>query len=401
MILPYRVENLDPAQLKLPDNFSPDRERLSAILLSIKEQGLLHPPCVKDTGEVFAGRMRVLACKELKLEQIECHVYPSTLDEDEYKVYSLHENLKRFNLDWSNQVICEKELHELRIAQNGQGKKGKKVGWSLRDTAAELQMAFGTLSEDIKLAEAVTADPQLARIKDKATARRVILSQIKRNEQQKVSQVNPSGAAYNCCLHGGSEVILQQYPDEFFDACITDPPWIEFKDKSLIRDQYTLPVFKEVFRTLKMNSFLYAFVGMQDWIFYHEELPKIGFNVQKWPLIWAKEGSISRGCLSWQHQRDFELIILAVKGSPALTSSMLSSVMSCKVVPGFQLVHPNEKPKAIINRLIEACTFENATVLDPFAGSFVVGAVCKELRRNYVCIENNAEFYQKGVERLK
>jgi site-specific DNA-methyltransferase (adenine-specific) len=399
MIQP-RTEMLDPSSLKVPASFKPNQERLNLLTSSIRDEGLLHPPCVKDNFEVFAGKVRVLACVACKLELIECHIYPSDLSDEEYKEISLHENLHRFNLAWDEQVKAERELHLLRIEQKGKGKTGKKVGWSLRDTAQELNMSFGVLSEDIRMAEALELDPKLSRIKDKGTAKKVILEQIKRSNQELAASM-PSQVETNVCLFGGSEIILKQYADCTFDACITDPPWLEYKEQLLVRDEFTLPVFYEIFRTLKQNTFLYAFVSTQDWIYYFTQLQKIGFNVQKYPLIWLKEGSLSYGCLSWQYQRDYEQIIVAVKGSPALTGSMMSSVISCKVVPSALLRHPNEKPKEIIKRLIDHCTYEGALILDPFAGSFVVPDTARDMRRRYVAIENQQEYYAKGVERMK
>jgi len=282
----------------------------------------------------------------------------------------------------------------------GKGKQGKKKGWSLRDTAAELDMALGTLSEDLRMADAIMADPSLRRIEDKTTAKKVIFELLKRSGQE-LGAVAPVDFETNVCHLGGSESILQGYKDDTFDACITDPPWLEFKDSSLTRDAFTLPVFAEVYRVLKQNAFLYAFVSTQDWIFYQDELVKIGFSVQKWPLIWVKEGVLTHGRKTWEYQRDYEPIILAVKGSPAVTASMLSSVMSCKVVPSVKLIHPNEKPPEVIKRLMDHCSYEGSLILDPFAGSFVVADVAKQMGRRYVAIEKDKTFYAQGLERLK
>lgn len=396
-----RTELLEPNKLKLPDNYVADPSNLASMIESVKTDGVMHPPLVKENGEVFAGKMRIIAARVLNLEQVECHVYPADLPDEEYKILSLHENLKRYNLPWYDQVVAEKELHELRQAEHGKGKPGSKVGWSIRDTAKELgDMAFGVLSEDLRIADAIILDPSLKRIQDKTTARKVILTKIKQiNQEMGASQ--RSDYPINVCHHGHSDQILKIYPDNFFDACITDPPWLEFKDASLTRDKFTLPVFEEVFRTLKQNSFLYAFVSTQDWFFYQEELTKIGFSVQKWPLIWIKEGSLSRGQRSWEYQRDYEPIILAVKGAPAVTSSMLSSVASCKVVPSVKLCHPNEKPKEIIKRLLDHCSFAGSIILDPFSGSFVVADTAHDLGRRYVAIEKDAKYYHQGLERLK
>ena len=394
------TKTIDSKLLILPKNFLADEERLKQMIASIKEQGLFHPILIKDDMTVFAGRLRALAGQRLGVT-LECKIYPSGLPEEEYKTLSLHENLKRYNLPWYDQIALEKELHDLRQSQEGVAKPGKKVGWSLRDTADELQMAFGVLSEDISMAKAIELDPSLKRITDKTQAKKIIFERIKRSNQETDAQFSIAKVETNVVHNGGSEVILQSYPNCTFDACITDPPWLEFKDASLVRDAFTLPVFKEVYRVLKVNSFLYMFVSTQDWIFYQKELTAIGFTVQKYPLIWIKEGVLTYGTRSWEYQRDYEPILLAVKGSPAVTGNMLSSIISCKVVPSALLKHPNEKPVAVIQRILDHCSYEGSLILDPFCGSGVVPDVCRKNRRKYVAIEKDAKYYDGILKRLE
>lgn len=396
--MPDQRESLDPSDLILPSDYKPSIEDLESMKVSLQEQGLINPVTVKDNREVVAGKLRVLAARGI-LEFIDCKVIPSNLTEDEYHIISLHENLKRYNLPWYEQVVKEKELHDIRQKQFGVGQRGKKNGWSMRDTSEELGIALGVISEDIRLAEAVMNDPSLRRIQDKTTAKKVIFETVKRVSQD-LGANRPVNFEVNTCHFGYSDAILRCYPNDSFDACITDPPWLEFKDPSLTRDQFTLPVFKEVFRVLKQNAFLYMFVSTQDWIFYAEELPKIGFSVQKFPLIWVKEGVLTHGRKTWEYQRDYEPILLAAKGSPATTSSFLSAVFSCKVVPSQNLRHPNEKPPEVIKRILNDCSFDGAIVVDPFAGSFVVPDVCQQMRRRYVAIEKDKKFYAAGLERL-
>jgi len=388
-------------EIKFPDNLpQPQDEDVDSMIESIKSIGrLLHPITVKDDGTLIAGRKRLLACKKLQWETIPCEVVSDETTTEECEIIRIHENLKRSNLPWYEQVILEKRLHDLRQQEHGVGKRGKKVGWSLRDTAQELEISFGVLSEDIRLAEAILADPSLKKVGDKTTARRVILRTLKRIEQEATAKESVE-FEYDVVHLGSSEVVLQAYPNNSFDVCITDPPWMEYKDKSLTKDESTLLVFQQVYRVLKRDSFLYAFVSFDDFVVYREEFQKIGFNVQKYPNIWVKPGILSHGKRAWEYQRDYELIIIAVKGAPALSESMLSAVFTCPPVPTPKLIHPNEKPEALIGKILEHCTFEGSLVLDPFAGSGVVPYVAKKMGRRYVAIERNQEFYSKIVERL-
>src|SRR6267142_1789663 len=230
-MIQIRTEAVNPEDIIIPGDYTPDFDQLDGLIASIKANGLFHPPIIKENKQIVAGRLRTLACRGL-FPTINCTICPNDLDEDEYQLISLHENLKRHNLPWYEQVIKEKELHDLRQAQVGIGATGKKIGWGLRDTANELNMALGAISQDIRLAEAVLNDPSLRKIQDKTTAQRVIFREIKRLNQS-LGTTQPTKFDTDVIHHGSSEVILKLYDDAVFDACITDPPWLEFRDDKL------------------------------------------------------------------------------------------------------------------------------------------------------------------------
>lgn len=62
--------------------------------------------------------------------------------------------------------------------------------------------------------------------------------------------------------------------------------------------------------------------------------------------------------------------------------------------------HPTQKPLLLISKLIEMLTPESGTVLDPFCGSGTTALACKELGRNYICIEKELEYYQIACNRI-
>lgn len=63
--------------------------------------------------------------------------------------------------------------------------------------------------------------------------------------------------------------------------------------------------------------------------------------------------------------------------------------------------HPTQKPLYILERMILASTRENDIVLDPFCGSSTTGVACKNLGRSYIGIDNNPEYINLSIERLK
>lgn len=384
------------------------QEEVEQLSTSIAKNGLIHPITVYvDTDSIYmlTGETRLAACKLLKWEFISGVIKEglSSKDEDIIKEIQIHENLFRYNLPWWDQVAAIKELHELREKQFGKSKAGgPKSGWSMRDTAAELGISLGTISQDITLAKAIELDPNLKKITDAKTARRLIKEHEKRTWQE-ISASAPKDISVDQLYLGDSVEILKYMPDRVFDAVITDPPWLRFyRDQTLESDEHTVDVFTEVWRTMKMDSFLYVFLGTKDVDEYRSKLPKMGFHLQEMPLIWAKQNVITHGKRSWEYARDYEHILLAVKGSPALTSTkQLSSIFTFAVVPSMKLVHPNEKPHSLIESLINHCTYEGALILDPFAGSGVVPLTAKKMKRKYIAIEREKKYYDVIERRLQ
>jgi len=64
-------------------------------------------------------------------------------------------------------------------------------------------------------------------------------------------------------------------------------------------------------------------------------------------------------------------------------------------------LHPTQKPLKLMKILIELTTIENQVVLDPFCGSGTTLVAAKALNRKYIGIENNLEYYNVAVNRLK
>lgn len=385
-----------------------EREQLGLIRDSIKGEGLLHPITVERLPnaqyELKAGLKRLLACEQIGMNMIMCLILSSDMDEQKKKEIHIHENLFRFNVPWYDQVILKKELLDLRQAQKGMPKQGKKVGFSLRDLAMELNggetRGLGTLSEDIRLAEAVLSNPNLKKIKDKITAKRLIFQESKRVEAESEAGLAPS-IDFNQVYLGESSELLKHFPDNTFDGCVTDPPWLDFRIENLRKDDKTLLVFKELYRVLKQGSFLYAFVSTPDFIIYQQELPKFGFNVAQMPLVWVKVNHMSHGLRGWEYSRDYEPILYAVKGSPVLTTSgQLSSIFTYPLVHPTKAIHPNEKPVALIEHLLSHCSYDGSFMIEPFGGSGVLAEACLRQNRRYVLLEREKEYYDNINKRL-
>lgn len=64
-------------------------------------------------------------------------------------------------------------------------------------------------------------------------------------------------------------------------------------------------------------------------------------------------------------------------------------------------LHPCQKPLWLMRELITASTNVGDTILDPFAGSFTTGVACAIEGRNFIGIEQSADYCAIGEARIK
>ena len=127
-----------------------ESEKLSELVNSIRQIGLIEPLVVKKIGEkyeVIAGHRRLLACREAGLVKVQCIVKnTSQEEEDEIK---LHENFYREEVNPAD----EAEFYEHLITKQGDTieQVAKKVGKS----AAYIRSRLDLLSGDQTVLDAV------------------------------------------------------------------------------------------------------------------------------------------------------------------------------------------------------------------------------------------------------
>lgn len=65
------------------------------------------------------------------------------------------------------------------------------------------------------------------------------------------------------------------------------------------------------------------------------------------------------------------------------------------------LLHPTQKPVALLEYLIKTYTLENETVLDFTMGSGSTGVACKNLKRKFIGIEKDDSYFNIAKERIE
>ena len=68
--------------------------------------------------------------------------------------------------------------------------------------------------------------------------------------------------------------------------------------------------------------------------------------------------------------------------------------------PNNSSIHPTQKPVALFEYLIKTYTNENDVVLDNCSGSGTTAIACINTNRQYICMEQNKEYYDKAINRI-
>jgi len=167
--------------------------------------------------------------------------------------------------------------------------------------------------------------------------------------------------------------VLEETPDGFYDAIITDP-------------EYDCNInVNELCRVCKGN--IIVFCKPENQFFKPDEY-----------LFWVKAQSTKNYINNCG--RFVEMILVLRKGKifNRLHWSQMIGVYDDKLI--YPPEHPWQKPLSLIERLVRIYTNPDSCVLDPFFGSGQVGIACKNLGRCYVGIEQDKEYFELAQRNL-
>lgn len=117
-------------------------------------------------------------------------------------------------------------------------------------------------------------------------------------------------------------------------------------------------------------------------------------------LIWASKGKKAKHTFNYKSMKhgDFPGDSLKKEGK------QMRSVWSIPNTPLREKTmgkHPTQKPLALLERLIVACTKPGDVVLDPFVGSGTTGVAAVGLGRSFIGFETKAEYSKLARKRIR
>ena len=192
---------------------------------------------------------------------------------------------------------------------------------------------------------------------------------------------------------------LKKCPDNYFSLVLTDPPYgkqyargkngwgvcdnrPDIKDVSWDNQTPQKELFDEIIRVSK-NQIIFGGNYFTDklpvsncWICWD----KIGNNINK---------SVFADCeLAWTSYN---------KVCRKFVSVSMGFIKDDKS----ERIHPTQKPTDLFEKILQNYSQENDLVLDCFSGSGTTAIACHNLKRRFICIEKDFDYWKASVERLE
>jgi DNA modification methylase len=429
-------------EIKVGERARVELGNIEELKTSIERRGLFHPIIIDDDSMLVAGYRRLTCCRDLGFKEIDVRLKKDLSDIEKLEI-EMEENLHK-ELTWDEKAVLRAKMHALKQEIHGKSIPGHKSdGWSLEDTADDLAVSIGTLSQDIKLAEALTKLPSLKSFVSKRQALKAltkvketaILAELARRDAEKTGD---SDVPY--IMHKGESLafLKNKIEDETIDLVIFDPPWgididvigtarglsgekTSYDDDSLANAKnFMEKILPEIYRVMKQNTHFYMFIGVQHahyWVDYLSNIKLImeygkepkyevfeenrdwAFDVRRVPLVWVKEGG---GFTDFdaKFMPRYEILLFCNKGLRRL-NSVCSDVFEFKRPLSVERIHTQQKPIDLLQLFIRLSSVSNEIVLDPCAGSFAVNVAATLLGRRSIGIEKNEDNYNKGLEWIR
>ena len=186
--------------------------------------------------------------------------------------------------------------------------------------------------------------------------------------------------------------ILKELPDKCIDLVLTDPPYginisnnigrrkgdkhSDYKKCDWDNEAPKKEVFDEIIRVLK-NQIIW---GANHFI------NKIPFNSSCW-LVWDK---------LFSENVSFASCELAYTSFTSVVKRYRLSSQQ-----GIERFHPTQKPLKLFEMILRDYSNENDLILDCFSGSGTTAIACHNLKRRFICIEKDYDYWKASVERLE
>lgn len=398
--------------LKVADIIVPDRYRkqygdIDDLAADIEQHGLISPIAVKDIGDgkysLLAGGRRLAAHVLLKREDILVRIYPSSLTELDARAIELAENIKRMEMDWTEEAALTLEIHRLQSEIHGEQKNYNDDGWSQRKTAQLLGRSDAIVSDDLDIARALELMPELAQFAKSKTEASKLLKKLGQEVAMERKSADIRAAKADTPKDKQKQQLIASYnicdffdwaagqPSEFYDCAEIDPPYgidliankmSDSKGSPLQTSEgynevgaddymaFVSRVLLETYRILKPDAWLILWTSWRWFEDVYRMTIRTGFVGNNIPLIWIKnigqtmhpELYLGSAC---------EPAFYLRKGNAQIVSTRKGrlNVYDYRTIPPTNKSHPTERPIEMMEDILSTFCEPGAMIVSPFLGS--------------------------------
>ena len=406
-------------------------KELRELAESFKRVGQVQPGVCRELEEgefeLVAGERRLRACKMAGIPFT--FLLVTEANQLMLKEIELEENVCRVDLEWQEEVAAREELHLLREEQ--QAALGRHQ--SIRDTAREQKISPTLAFEDLELATFAKKFEEVREARSKSEAKKVV-ERIKKDftrrlaleeatekaegsrariegggdgeggefSAEEVAELSPDDrrtlAVSQRTIHGEMMEELEKFKDGSVGLVFFDPPWGQEFDKVMKRGGGVKPYedsaanfwaninqwLEMLYRKMAEDSHLYMFFGLVDHTGVYNVLEKQGFETNRLPIIWYKQGAHrTRQPDKWPG-RSYEPIAFARKGNKPLARQGVPDVIITQAPwPSLKDLHPSAKHPDVYIDLLKRSASPGETVVDPMAGSGMVAVAAESMQATH------------------
>lgn len=206
--------------------------------------------------------------------------------------------------------------------------------------------------------------------------------------------------------HADCFEFMDKIPDKSIDLILTDPLYgigwqsgRRIKKYKKIENDNNLhwlhSFMNKVKRILKDDGCIYVFCSWHNVDIFKSEIQKL--IPVKNILIWNKN-NFGSGDLYADYAPKYEMIIFCNPKRKYLNGKRIPNVLNFKKTRNEFC--PTQKPIDLFETLIEKTTNKGDIVFDPFSGSGVTAIAAYNLKRQFICVEKDYDYYKKSNERF-
>lgn len=430
------------------DRIRTDLGDIDALATSIREFGLIQPIVLIEehnpwNGEgvkppqfiikLVAGGRRLTALKRLGWKELIHAKHFIWRDEKggtpeidlKMQAIEIEENVRRKDLSWQETVLGQQRLLKLMQQIHGgpakagaptRGEKyhGEVLGFGVNKLAAMLGMSAGSVSQNIALANAITAVPQLAQAETKESARRQFTTLGTIVQMQKTATVAATTVQglndsiekeKRWTLYEGDTLQnIQMVASESIDLVYTDLPFgvglgemskhskgvISYTDSRKEIVDILGRFSSETFRVLREDRFCVFWFGFNYYSELLSALTTAGFKVNAVPFIWFKNSRSTENPNS-RYGNSYDPAIIAMKGSPTFIRPGMQNFFSFPQPTGVNKLQIAQQPVELVTRFLQDMVVPGATIADFTAGSGTTGVAAVKFGCKSIMFEREIE----------